>query len=127
MEILHLILLFFHLIGMAIIVGCYFATLRNPRVLPGMLHGAYLQLVTGLLLVLVLELGSDDINHMKIGIKILLALAVTICAFIGVRKDKRAGITGSGRSATTSRAPSAVLSHITAALAILTVAVAVFV
>ena len=51
MEILRDVLVFIHLLGMAIIIGAYFANMRAPRVVAGMLHGAYLQLATGLLLV----------------------------------------------------------------------------
>lgn len=90
MEILRLILVVLHLLGMAIIVGGYFSSMKAPRVLPGMLHGAYLQLVTGLLLTVIAEFnaGDESVNHMKIGIKVILGIAVAVFAFIGRRKEK---------------------------------------
>lgn len=56
--------------------------------MPGMLHGAYLQLVTGLLLMGLAEMGDGDVNHMKLGIKLVVAILVTIFAFIGNKKQK---------------------------------------
>ncbi|GAA4285062.1 hypothetical protein GCM10022261_25930 [Brevibacterium daeguense] len=130
MEILREILLFLHLIGMAIIIGSYFAFIRTPRVAPGMLHGAYLQLATGLLLVAVLEMGDGDVNHMKIGIKLLLAILTAVFAFIGVRQDKKAAqLVGAGApaEAPTGPRPSATMAHLSFASAVLAVLVAVFV
>jgi len=48
MSFVYHLLIVAHLLGMAAIVGSYFFVLRNPRVVPGMVHGALLQLVTGL-------------------------------------------------------------------------------
>ncbi|MCT1690985.1 hypothetical protein M3B11_08480 [Brevibacterium sp. p3-SID960] len=131
MEILRDILLFLHLLGMAIIIGGYFATIRRPRVMPGMLHAAYLQLITGIGLVGIIEMAGDPSAafHMKVGIKALLAIAVTVTAFIGNRKQKRAHATaGAGEpAAATGPEPSAGLAHATFALALLAVLVAVFV
>ena len=138
MEILREILLALHLIGMAIIVGGYFALIRTPKVAPGMLHGAYLQLISGLLLLVLAELGDDQVNHMKMGIKLLIAILVTVLAFIGNKKQKAftAGSTAGGAPAagpadsavaTTVKHPSATLAHLVFAGAIINVLVAVFV
>ncbi|WP_309132826.1 hypothetical protein [Brevibacterium sp.] len=135
MEILREILLSLHLIGMAIIVGGYFTVIRSPRVLPGMLHASYLQLVTGLLLVVIAEMGDDDVNHMKIGIKLVVAILVTVFAFIGNRKQKAfaaeapagAGAGVGVGSAVATKNPSATMAHLTFAFALINVLVAVFV
>ena len=90
MEILRIVLVILHLLGMAIIIGGYFTNIRAPKVSPGMLHGSYLQLVTGLALAGIAEAlvaDGDSVNHMKIGIKLVLALVVTVFAFIGKRKE----------------------------------------
>ncbi|MCK1803769.1 hypothetical protein MTQ12_12035 [Brevibacterium sp. R8603A2] len=139
MEILRDLLVFIHLLGMAIIIGSYFANLRAPRVVSGMLHGAYLQLVTGLLLVTVLEFTDGvEINHMKIGIKLVLAILVAVFAFIGARKEKAARA-GAGAPARTDGYagdtappapvvhPSAAMAHLTFGAAVIATAVAVFV
>lgn len=128
MEILRDILLFLHLLGMAIIIGGYLATVRRPHVMPGMLHAAYLQLVTGLGLVAIVEMSGDPtgVFHVKVGIKVLLAIAVTVTAFLGNRKQKQAAAADDAAPAAGS-APSAGLAHATAAFAVLAVLVAVFI
>lgn len=115
MEILREILLTLHLLGMAIIVGGYFTVIRSPKVLPGMLHASYLQLITGLLLMGLAEMGDGEVNHMKIGIKLVLAVIVTVFAFIGKRKEK----------ANPDQGASAAMSHATGWAAIAAVIVAV--
>jgi hypothetical protein len=134
MEILREILLTLHLVGMAIIVGGYLATVRSPKVLPGMLHASYLQLITGLLLVGLAEMGDGSVNHMKIGIKLVVAIVITVLAFIGNKKQKAVAAAGGAGSGTSTGAgttvvanPSATLAHVVFALAIVNVIVAVFV
>ena len=119
MEILRIVLVILHLIGMAMIVGGYLANIKSPRIIPGMLHASYLQLATGLLLVMLAEMNDAvEVNHVKIGIKLLLALLVTVFAFIGNRKQKQVGQVEGAQ-------PSAALAHLTGAAAILAVIVAV--
>ena len=89
MDILHSFLVFLHILGAAIIVGLWFARIKNPTVMPGQFHGAVLQLVTGLALVAVNEMGDGDVNHMKVGIKLLIALVIAVLAFIGQRRYKK--------------------------------------
>ena len=89
MDILQSFLVFLHILGAAIIVGLWFARIKNPTVLPGQFHGALLQLVTGLPLVAVAEAGDGDVNHMKVGIKLAVALVIAVLAFIGQRRYKK--------------------------------------
>lgn len=84
-----------HLLGMAAIVGGYGAVLfggGEPRVSEVMVWGARAQVVTGVILVGLAEsvdsLGKDP-DHAKIGVKLLVALAVAACAEIGRGKAKR--------------------------------------
>jgi hypothetical protein len=129
MEILREILLTLHLVGMAIIVGGYFSVIRSPKVLSGMLHASYLQLITGLLLVGIAEMGDGDVNHVKIGIKLVVAIIVTVFAFIGNRKQKAftAAAPAEGTAATAVKNPSATMAHLTFAFTIINLIVAVFV
>lgn len=87
MEIIHKLLLFLHFLGLASLLGGFLVQLKGPdrRVVPAVLHGALTQLVTGVLLVGVLEMGDDPVNHVKIGVKLLIALVITVMAF-GTRK-----------------------------------------
>jgi hypothetical protein len=83
MEALEGVLVFAHLLGMAAIVGGYFAGLRNvpKRLSAGMVHGTLLQLLTGVLLVGIAEaMGDEPVNHAKVGIK--LAIVVVLAAGI---------------------------------------------
>ncbi|MDN3904924.1 hypothetical protein [Arthrobacter sp. YD2] len=91
MDILQSFLVFLHILGAAIIVGLWFARIKNPTVLPGQFHGALLQLVTGLALVAVAEAGDGDsgLIHMKVGIKLVIALVIAVLAFIGQRRYKK--------------------------------------
>jgi hypothetical protein len=99
MSFVYHLLVVAHLLGMATIVGSYFVVLRSPRVLPGMLHGALLQLVTGLAMVGLRESKVYDdpdgsLDHAKIGVKLLIALVVTVLAWMHRKRgeDAPAGV-----------------------------------
>ncbi|MCD1284269.1 MULTISPECIES: hypothetical protein [unclassified Brevibacterium] len=148
MEILREILLTLHLLGMAIIVGGYFTVIRSPKVLAGMLHASYLQLLTGLALLTLAEMGDGQVDHVKIGLKLVIAILVTVFAFLGRRQEKEAteqltpglpgttaGPAGPARPAgpaTQTIAPASVtnpsarLAHLTFSFAVLNVLIAVF-
>lgn len=87
MEILRLILLFVHLIGFAALFGGAFTQIKGPRrvINPAMWHGALTMLATGLLLVAVREMGDMGVNHIKIGIKLVVMIAV-FCLVLFSRK-----------------------------------------
>ncbi len=88
MTVLTSILVFLHVLGAAAIVGGWFATFKKPTILPIQLWGAIAQLVTGLALVGIAEAdGSPSVAfHIKIGVKLLIAIVVLIPAIIGYRK-----------------------------------------
>lgn len=123
MAILMDILLFLHLLGMAMIIGLFLATIKNPKVLPGMLHASFLQLITGLAMFGIREAqGSDDMSlRIKFSVKLILAIVVTVFALLGNRKQKAfAGAPGD------SPQPSATYGWVAFVTAIVTVGVAVF-
>lgn len=111
MHILTGILVFLHIIGASLIIGLWVAHFRTPKVLPGQFHASLLMLVTGLILVGIAEM-SGGVNHIKIAVKILLALGVAIAAFIGQRKHKAGEPISTG------------LEHAVGGLAVINVAVA---
>ena len=78
-----------HLVGMAAIVGGWLAVARAPRVIPPILWGARAQVLTGLVLVGLLEATDEPVNNAKIGVKLVVALAVAACAEIGNARQKR--------------------------------------
>ncbi len=79
-----------HLLGMAAVVGGYAA--GQPRVSEVMVWGARLQLVTGVILVGMAEsidsLGKDP-DMAKIGVKLVVSVAVAAFAEIGRGRGKR--------------------------------------
>ena len=113
MDVAIKIFLILHFIGLAGIIGSWLAVIKEPRVVMGMLHGAILQVVTGLALVGLNEANDADVNHMKIGIKLVIALIVLAVAIIGVKKEKQ------------NPGSTAVLAHTAGGLGILNVIIAV--
>lgn len=88
MEILRDVLVFLHFIGLAALFGGLFVQLKSdPRIVNnGVIHGALTQVVTGLLLVGVLEASDAEVNNTKIGVKLLVALVITVLAFANRKK-----------------------------------------
>lgn len=90
MEIVRDILVFLHFIGLAALFGGLFVQLKaSPRVAnAAMWHGALTQLVTGVLLVGVIEMGDlYDPNHAKVGVKLVIALVIAALVFVNRRKQ----------------------------------------
>jgi hypothetical protein len=82
------LLVFVHLLGMAALFGGAFVQVRaSERVVNNaMLHGILTQVVSGLLIVGILESGTEPVNHAKIGVKF--ALAVVIAVLVVVNRNK---------------------------------------
>jgi uncharacterized membrane protein (DUF373 family) len=113
METAAQILVFVHLLGMAAIVGGYFAGIASSpkRLTAGIVHGTLLQFLTGVVLIGLAEMGTDPVNHAKFGIKIAVAAVILLLAWPR-RKDVSIA---------------ANTYHAIGVLALLNVAVAVFV
>lgn len=90
MDIAFNIVLILHFIGLAGIIGGWLTTVKAPHMNKAILHGAILQVVTGLLLVGLREMQDADVNHMKIGIKLLVAIVILVLAIVGMRKEAKA-------------------------------------
>ena len=90
MDTLRLILLFLHLLGFAALFGGLLAQTKvaDKIVNSPMRDGAGLAFVAGLGLVGVLEAGDGDVNHMKIGVKLLIGLVVLALVMANIRKPK---------------------------------------
>lgn len=109
------ILVLLHLLFMAALIGGYFvAATQRSGINTVMVWGARLQLLTGLALMGVAIADDLDVNHTKLGIKLLIALAVVALAEISAGKQKRG-------------AASPTLVHIAGVLALVNVVIAVFV
>lgn len=88
MEFLEHLLVLAHLLGMAAIIGSAVFVARGS-VTPALVWGARAQLLTGLLLVGLAEAGDDPVNHAKVGIKLVVAIAVAACAEIAAAKERK--------------------------------------
>jgi hypothetical protein len=88
MEILHTILVFLHIVGAAALLGGWLATFKTPTVGLFQFIGAWVQLVTGILLVGLNEMGDGSVNHVKIAVKLVILIAILVAAWIGRRKVK---------------------------------------
>ncbi len=88
MSVLEVVLLVLHILGLAAVAFGLFRQLNvgTKSINAAIAHGATTQLVTGLLLVGVLEAGDDAVNHAKIGIKLVVALAIVGLAHANRRK-----------------------------------------
>ena len=115
MDIAIKIVLILHFVGLAGIIGGWMATMKAPAVNKAILHGSILQVVTGLILVGLNEMNDADMNHMKIVIKLVIAIVILVLAIVGTKKEAKApGSTGT-------------LAMSAGLLAILNVIIAVFV
>lgn len=87
MQLAHQLLLLLHLIGFAALFGGFMVQMksREPEINAAMLHGSYTMLVTGIALTVLLELGDDPVNHIKIGIKLGVALIIAVLVIINRR------------------------------------------
>jgi hypothetical protein len=95
MDVVYNLILILHFIGLASVVGGFLVQMksREKGVNPAMLHGALTQLVTGLLLVGLPEMGValpyeswDGWDHSKIAVKLVLTVIIAVLAVIGRRK-----------------------------------------
>ena len=114
MDFLRLVLVFLHILGAAAIVGGWLAAFKSPTVTRWQWIGALTQLITGLLLVGLAEMGDGEVNNFKIGVKLVIALVVAVAAFLGRRKVKNNEDVSKG------------LAHAVGGMAFINIAVAVF-
>lgn len=92
MDVVYGILVVLHLIGWALVLGGALTRMREPALSKGVLHGVLTALIAGILLVGVGEAtsaGPDVINHMKIGVKLLVALVITGMVIFGGRNSEK--------------------------------------
>jgi hypothetical protein len=87
MQLAHQLLVLVHLIGFAALLGGLLVQVRakEPEVNASMLNGSFTLLLTGLALVTLEELGADQMNYVKMAIKLLL-MAVIVVLVVKNRK-----------------------------------------
>lgn len=80
-----------HIVGIGALLGGFLTQMKamgagEARIVPAMLHGALTMLVTGVLLVGLNEADDQDLNHLKIGIKLVVLVAVL--GLVYVKRDE---------------------------------------
>ncbi|MBJ6639982.1 hypothetical protein H4K36_22800 [Streptomyces sp. DHE7-1] len=91
MDVLIHLLVGLHIIGIAALLGGFLTQMKamgrgTARFVPGMLHGAFTMLVTGVALVGLNEADGHHVNSFKIGVK--LALLIVILGLVYVQRDE---------------------------------------
>jgi hypothetical protein len=92
MEFLSNILLVLHFIGLASLLGGFLVQMsafrtKSAKINPAILHGALTQLVTGILLVGVNEMGDlHELDNTKIAVKLAIVVVIYVLALINRKK-----------------------------------------
>jgi disulfide bond formation protein DsbB len=96
MELVRDITLILHFIGLAMIIGPFLVQMRahSGYYFGWVMIGSLVQLVTGLLLTGLAEMGFADnpdaaVNHTKIAVKSVIATVIVIAAISAYRKQKK--------------------------------------
>ena len=88
MEFVYKVVVVLHVLSWATVIGAWLTHLRPPVIAKGVPHAAASALLTGIILTGIAS-ASDavtDPNNAKIGVKLLIALVLTVLAFVGYRK-----------------------------------------
>jgi hypothetical protein len=93
LEIVRLVLLAVHVLGLAAIVGAFFVQMRakDGFATGVVLAGAITQLVTGLALVGVRQASDLGVNDIKIAVKLGIAVVVLVAAIVAHVQSRRGG------------------------------------
>jgi hypothetical protein len=86
------VLLFLHLLGWAIVFGSVLAGLRGPSLYAGAFHGALTALITGVLMVLVIEVwlkSTPSLNPTWVAVKLAIGLVVAGLVWLGRARPAR--------------------------------------
>ena len=92
MEILKNVILAFHIIGVASLLGGILMQipaikLGKARIVPAILHGAWVMLATGILLVGLQYPLGNEVNSAKITVKLAVLIAILVIALVNKRRE----------------------------------------
>lgn len=90
MDLVRDVLLVIHLLGMGALFGGALVQLRDHEVVvnSAMLNGALTQVVSGLLLVGVLEGQDESVDHTKLAVKLAVALVVAVLCWANRSRER---------------------------------------
>lgn len=90
MDFVYQLIVVAHFLGLAALIGGWIATRVGSTAISPVVWGARVQLLTGLLLVGIAEMTTDaEFNHVKIGVKLVVSVAVVAAAEIAAARAKR--------------------------------------
>lgn len=92
MEILKNVILALHILGVVGLLGGVLYQIKAmragaARVLPAMMHSAWLMLISGLLLVGLQYPLGHDVNNAKIGVKLVILIAIVVVALLNRKRE----------------------------------------
>lgn len=90
MEIAIKLVLILHFVGLSMLLGgtLYQVREKAKNVVRPMLDGAYTQLLTGIILVGLVQANDEEVNNVKIGVKLAIALVIAVLCFVNRKKRK---------------------------------------
>ncbi|MBD8022130.1 hypothetical protein [Microbacterium gallinarum] len=96
MEILKNLILALHIIGVVALLGGVIYQITpmregKGRILPAMMHGAWTMLVTGIILVGLQYPLGNDVNNVKITVKLVVLIAIIVIALVNRKHEAVAG------------------------------------
>ncbi|MDO5504475.1 MAG: hypothetical protein Q4G67_15015 [Actinomycetia bacterium] len=90
MDFLYKLLVVTHMLGLAALIGGWIAMRAGGSAMSPIVWGARLQLITGILLVGVAEMGDlTELNHIKISVKLLISIGAVAAAEIAAGRARR--------------------------------------
>lgn len=92
MEILKNIVLVLHILGVVALLGGVLYQMKSmrvgeARVLTAMMHGAWTMLLTGIALVGLQYPLGNEVNNAKIGVKLVVLVAILVIALMNRKKE----------------------------------------
>lgn len=93
MDILYNVFVVLHFVGWAMVFGGYLASMRSPGLYRGVFDGALTVLVSGIVMMGLIESGSagpDNFPRMKLVVKLSVAVVIAILAVLAHRQGRKA-------------------------------------
>lgn len=91
MEIIRNVLVFLHLLGMALLIGTFMLQAKAGKgaaLNKGWLHGTGLQLITGVALMGLAQVEpKEDYDNIKLTVKLVVLIVIGVLAFLNLRKE----------------------------------------
>lgn len=96
MEILKNVVVAIHIIGIASLLGGMLVQITSmktgtTKIVPAIMHGAWTMLATGLILVGLAYPLYGHVNNAKIGVKLVILIAIVVIALMNRKKETLAG------------------------------------